>query len=205
MENIKDQFKFWLASMKTLTNCENRSINPLQIACCGIQEAACDSVNCSVSLRWFWSVLLYFFSKYQADYWLQTIDCWLFQRMNWVAASLVRGRELCLMRLPVKSPELVSVFIAASKTLKSIFLNSKDAKKLKKHWRLYRKKVTHFPCAEQAEGQRSRVQCAPPQPASHLQVPSTQVPCTRHLIQRLACKRRHMLVKVLLADLIFMS
>jgi len=30
--------KFWLASMKTLTNSEYR---PLQIACCGIQEVAC--------------------------------------------------------------------------------------------------------------------------------------------------------------------
>jgi hypothetical protein len=35
--------------MKTLTNCENPSGNPLQIACCSIQEAACDSVDCSVS------------------------------------------------------------------------------------------------------------------------------------------------------------
>ncbi len=35
--------------METLTNCENPSSNPLQIACCDIQEAACDFVNCSVS------------------------------------------------------------------------------------------------------------------------------------------------------------
>jgi hypothetical protein len=45
------KIKFWLASMKTLTNCENPSSNPLQIACCGIPEADCDSVNCSVSRR----------------------------------------------------------------------------------------------------------------------------------------------------------
>jgi hypothetical protein len=32
------------------------------------------------------------------------------------------------MWLPVKSPELVSVFIEASRTLKSIFLNNNDAK-----------------------------------------------------------------------------
>jgi hypothetical protein len=35
------------------------------------------------------------------------------------------------MRLLVKSPELVTVFIEASRTLKSILLNNKDAKKLK--------------------------------------------------------------------------
>ncbi len=35
------------------------------------------------------------------------------------------------MRLPVKTPEFVSVFIEASRTLKSIFLINKDAKKLK--------------------------------------------------------------------------
>jgi hypothetical protein len=33
------------------SNCENSSSNPLQIACCGIQEAACGSVNCYVSQR----------------------------------------------------------------------------------------------------------------------------------------------------------
>jgi len=49
MEKIKD--KVWLASMKTLSNCENPFSNPLQIACCGIQEATCDSVNCFVSRR----------------------------------------------------------------------------------------------------------------------------------------------------------
>ncbi len=35
--------------MKALTICENPSSNPLQTACCGIQEAARDSVNCSGS------------------------------------------------------------------------------------------------------------------------------------------------------------
>jgi hypothetical protein len=55
--------KFWLASMKTLNcknpssnpmktlNCKNTSSNPLQTACCGIQEPADDSINCSVSRR----------------------------------------------------------------------------------------------------------------------------------------------------------
>jgi hypothetical protein len=40
-----------------------------------------------------------------------------------------RGRFL--IRLPVKSPELVSFFIESSSTLKSIFLNNKDAKNFK--------------------------------------------------------------------------
>ncbi len=30
--------KFWIASMKTLANYENPSSNPLQTACCGLQE-----------------------------------------------------------------------------------------------------------------------------------------------------------------------
>jgi hypothetical protein len=48
MEKIKD--KFFLASMKTLTNIEIPSSNLLQIACCSIQEAACDSVNCLITV-----------------------------------------------------------------------------------------------------------------------------------------------------------
>jgi hypothetical protein len=39
--------KFWLASMKPLTNLKNPFSNPLQTACCGIQEPAYYSVNCS--------------------------------------------------------------------------------------------------------------------------------------------------------------
>ncbi len=59
MEKTKD--KFWLASMKTLTNSENPSSTPLQIACCGIQIAACDSVNCSVSQMILWRVTVLLF------------------------------------------------------------------------------------------------------------------------------------------------
>jgi hypothetical protein len=33
--------------MKSLNNCENHSSNPLQEACFGFQEAACDSESCS--------------------------------------------------------------------------------------------------------------------------------------------------------------
>jgi hypothetical protein len=36
--------------MKLLTNCENRSSNPLQEACSGFQEAACDSKICSETM-----------------------------------------------------------------------------------------------------------------------------------------------------------
>jgi hypothetical protein len=32
--------KFWLASMKTLTNCKNPSSIPLQIACCDSDAAS---------------------------------------------------------------------------------------------------------------------------------------------------------------------
>ncbi len=60
--------------MKTLTTCGNPSSNPLQIACCGIQEATCDYVNCSVSRRWFWSVLRNSFSNFQVDYWLSAFS-----------------------------------------------------------------------------------------------------------------------------------
>jgi hypothetical protein len=47
----KMEFKFLLASMKTLTNFKDPYGNPLQNVCCGIPEATCDSVNCSVSRR----------------------------------------------------------------------------------------------------------------------------------------------------------
>ncbi len=50
MEKIEDKVLSCLYE-KTLTYCENPFINHLQNACCGIQEAACDSVNCSVSQR----------------------------------------------------------------------------------------------------------------------------------------------------------
>jgi hypothetical protein len=55
VENLR--IIFWLASIKTLVNCENPYSNPLPIACCGIQEAACDSVNCSVCRRLFFSII----------------------------------------------------------------------------------------------------------------------------------------------------
>jgi hypothetical protein len=57
-----------------------------------------------------------------------------------IAPSLVGGGrgEAILLRLPVKSPELVSVFIEPSRPVKSIFPNNKDAK-FKNHRRLNRK------------------------------------------------------------------
>ncbi len=62
------KIKFWHAYMKTLSNCENPSSNPLQTACCGIQEPTYDSVNCSVSRRGFWSVLLFIKESSQWEY-----------------------------------------------------------------------------------------------------------------------------------------
>jgi hypothetical protein len=44
MEKIHVEDNVWLASMKTLTTCENPSSNPLQHAFCSIQEVACDPV-----------------------------------------------------------------------------------------------------------------------------------------------------------------
>ncbi len=66
------------------SNFEDSYWNPLQNACFGIQEAAYDSVNCSVCRRWwwkikkFWSGFGYHFSKWQADDWLSAIS-----RLNW--------------------------------------------------------------------------------------------------------------------------
>ncbi len=69
--------------MRTLTNCENPSSNPLQNASCCIQEAACDSVNYSVSRWWLWSMLWYYFSKSQT-----VIGWWHFQMLIVVPSSL---------------------------------------------------------------------------------------------------------------------
>jgi hypothetical protein len=55
--------KFWLASMKTLTNCKNPSSNPRETAWCGIQEPAYDSVNCSVRIFEACSVLVLLFIR----------------------------------------------------------------------------------------------------------------------------------------------
>jgi hypothetical protein len=49
MEKLED--KVLAYSMKKLSHCENPSSNPLQNAFCGIQEAACDSVNYFVNHR----------------------------------------------------------------------------------------------------------------------------------------------------------
>ncbi len=50
-------YKFLLASTKSLTNCENPSSNnPLQKACSGFPIAACDSKSCSVSRLWSWKL-----------------------------------------------------------------------------------------------------------------------------------------------------
>jgi hypothetical protein len=41
MEKLKDK----VLACLTLRNCENPYSNLLQIACCGINEASCDSIN----------------------------------------------------------------------------------------------------------------------------------------------------------------
>ncbi len=41
---------------ETPTNFEDPYWNPLKNAWCDIQQAPCDSVNCSVSRRWFWKI-----------------------------------------------------------------------------------------------------------------------------------------------------
>jgi hypothetical protein len=63
MEKINFKVLAWFH--ETLINCENPSSNPLEIASCGIQEATCDTVYCSVMIL---KKLRYYFSKYQADY-----------------------------------------------------------------------------------------------------------------------------------------
>jgi hypothetical protein len=45
--------KFLLASMKSLTNCEVLSSNPLQRACSGFLIAACAFKSCSETRLWF--------------------------------------------------------------------------------------------------------------------------------------------------------
>jgi hypothetical protein len=45
----KSKIKCLHASTKSLTNCEKPSSNPIQGACCGFPEAACDSKSCSES------------------------------------------------------------------------------------------------------------------------------------------------------------
>ncbi len=110
---------------------------PLQTVCCAIQEPAYDSVNCSVSRRWFWSMLRYYRCM---------IDCRHFKRLNWGSQFPLSclqsywgwgGAEI-MMRLPVKYSYLVSVFIEASINL-TTFWNIEDAKKIKNYQRLYRK------------------------------------------------------------------
>ncbi len=42
--------------MKSLTNCENPSRNPLQEACLGFSKAACDHERCSEIRQWSWKL-----------------------------------------------------------------------------------------------------------------------------------------------------
>ncbi len=46
-----------LTSLKSLTNSENTSSNPLQEACSGFQLAACDFKSCTESRLWFGKIV----------------------------------------------------------------------------------------------------------------------------------------------------
>ncbi len=125
--------KFGLASMKTLIDCKNPSSNPLQIACCGIQELfrkpEMNFVTC------------YGITFHNRRMIVGNFKGWIEAPNSlWVAASLVGGGggEI-LMRLPVKCLELVRIFKEASRNFKSTFRDVEDVKKFKKHRRLYRK------------------------------------------------------------------
>jgi hypothetical protein len=115
----KWKFKFFLASLKTRTNFEDPYWNPLQNACCCIQEAAWDSVSDGEKFK----------KKFEAGFGVtfqihrQMICCRLFQKLNWgLQFFFEMPPELeILMRLPVKSPELVSVFIEASRNFEKVF------------------------------------------------------------------------------------
>ncbi len=52
----KFQNKFLYVSVKSLTNSENASSNPLQGACSAFPEAACEAKSCSESRLWFWKL-----------------------------------------------------------------------------------------------------------------------------------------------------
>jgi hypothetical protein len=53
----KSKVKFLLASMKSLTNCDIPSSNPLQRYCSGFLIAACVPKGCSVNCLWSWKLL----------------------------------------------------------------------------------------------------------------------------------------------------
>jgi hypothetical protein len=93
-----------------------------------IQEAACDSVNCLfrkpetiMENSKNFEAFRYYFSKSQADDWLSA-----FSKAELRFPILFEELPVLeiLMRLPVKSPELVSVFTEASKNFKSNSLNN---------------------------------------------------------------------------------
>ncbi len=52
----KSKSEFQLAPMKSFTNCEIHSSNPLQRACSGFLIAACVSKSCSVTRLWSWKL-----------------------------------------------------------------------------------------------------------------------------------------------------
>ncbi len=106
-------------------NANYRLWSPLQNACCHIQEAGCNSLNCFVSRRLRWilkRVTRYYFLKSQADDWLSA-----FSNAELRFPVPFEGPPVLeiLMRIPVKSLELISVFIEASRNLKVLFFTIK--------------------------------------------------------------------------------
>jgi hypothetical protein len=55
-ENGYSSFFLLFCFYEMLTNFEDPYWKPLQNAWCGIQEATCDSVNCSVIRWWWWNI-----------------------------------------------------------------------------------------------------------------------------------------------------
>jgi hypothetical protein len=103
----KSKIKFQFASIKSLTNCEIPSGNPLQRACSGFLIAACAFKSYSETRLSFWKC--------------SESRLWMYSRKNWpmrVKESLNRN----LMCLTEQLSELVSVFKEASKNFILIFL-----------------------------------------------------------------------------------
>ncbi len=104
-------YKFLLASIQSLTNCENPSSNiPLQKACSGFPIAACNSKSCSESRLWSWKLLRK-------------------AAMNEHKRKLTNEREgklnRNLMQLSEQSLELISVLKESSRNFAIIFLCNK--------------------------------------------------------------------------------
>jgi hypothetical protein len=110
--------------MKSFTNCENTSSNPLQRACSSFPGAACDSKSCP---------------KAACDF-ENCSESWL--RMYSGEIQLMRvneGRSRYLLLLAEQSLELVSVSKKHAETSIVFFCLTVKAKSLKNHLCMFRK------------------------------------------------------------------